>query len=73
MGYIFSVRFLGRLDTWQLDFLEVEEMRYEISEYNIDLTLWEQFSSLEMAHLLPDARAPHNQNQGVPEGAEFIH
>ena len=38
-----SIRYLGRLDTWSVSYFDVDELRYEIREYNIDLTVYEQF------------------------------
>ena len=59
---------MGRLDTWNMNWMEVEEFRYEIKEYNIDLTLFEYFHSQDQ-----DAGAVILDNQDVlPEGVEFL-
>ena len=43
----YSIQFVGRLDTWNITWLEVEELRFEIEAYNMDVKLWEYFSNLE--------------------------
>ena len=60
-----SIRYLGRLDTWNVSFLDVDELRYEIKEYNVDLTIYEQFSSSVADNV-------HDQPQQGNEGEEFI-
>ena len=60
-----SIRYLGRLDTWNVSFFDVDELRYEIKEYNIDLTIYEQFGSGVTVEDLHDQ--PQNN-----EGEEFV-
>lgn len=43
----FRVKFIGRLDSWNVTWRDVEELRYEIDEYNMDVKLLEYFSTLE--------------------------
>jgi len=42
-----SVTFLGKLDTWNVNYAEVEEIRSEIRSCNMDLELWETFDSFD--------------------------
>ena len=60
----FRIHFLGRLDTWNISWLEVEELRFEIQAYNMDVKLWEYFSNLERQDAvdLPDVQ-PNQQPQ----------
>lgn len=66
-----SLRFLGRLDTWNASFLDVDQLRYEISEYNIDLTIFEQFGSTDGLEALQQMQQEHQHQQGN-EGEEFV-
>ena len=45
--FSFSVTFLGKLDTWNVNYAEVEEIRSEIRSCNMDLELWETFDSFD--------------------------
>lgn len=51
---IFSIHVLGRLDSWGLTWSEVEELRYEIQLLNLDVKLWEYFSTLERQDAFED-------------------
>lgn len=63
------IRFIGRLDSWNMNWAEVEELRYEISQYNLDVRLWENFNSLERQ----DAIDVHDlQQEALQEGEEFV-
>ena len=42
-----NLRFIGRLDSWEVRWSQVEQLRYEINQYNLDVQLWESFSTLE--------------------------
>ena len=42
-----NLRFVGRLDSWEVNWSQVEQLRYEISQVNLDVQLWESFSTLE--------------------------
>ena len=58
------------MDSWNITWPEVEELKYEIEAYNMDVKLWESFSTLERqdAFELPDQHpifAPL-------EGEEFV-
>ena len=44
---IYSLHHLGRLDSWNVSWAEVEEIRYEIQQFNLDVKILESFSSLE--------------------------
>ena len=44
---IYSLHLLGRLDSWNVSWAEVEEIRYEIQQFNLDVKILESFSSLE--------------------------
>ena len=71
--FLFSflrIHFLGRLDTWNISWLEVEELRFEIQAYNMDVKLWEYFSNLERQDAvdLPDVQPQHQpQNENFEE------
>ena len=47
LPFSFSVTFLGKLDTWNVNYAEVEEIRSEIRSCNMDLELWETFDSFD--------------------------
>ena len=47
LSFSFSVTFLGKLDTWNVNYAEVEEIRSEIRSCNMDLELWETFDSFD--------------------------
>ena len=42
-----NLRFIGRLDSWNIKWSQVEQLRYEINQYNLDVQLWESYSTLE--------------------------
>ena len=67
-----SIRYLGRLDTWNMSFFDVDELRYEIKEYNVDLTIYEQFGSGGGGQGGPNhVEDLHHQPQNN-EGEEFV-
>jgi hypothetical protein len=39
------LKFIGRLDTWNTNWLEIESIRKELHDCNLDILLWEQFDS----------------------------
>lgn len=43
----FSIRYIGRLDSWNVAWTEVEELRFEIRHFNLDVTLGEQFNNID--------------------------
>ena len=43
--HYFRIRYIGRLDTWNVNWLEIESLRAELKAYNLDVTLWEFFDS----------------------------
>ncbi len=43
----FSIRYVGRLDNWNVAWTEVEELRFEIRHFNLDVTLGEQFNNID--------------------------
>ena len=43
--YIFRLEFIGRLDTWNTNWMEIESMRSELKGCNLNVTLWELFDS----------------------------
>ena len=42
-----SIRYIGRLDSWNVGWTEVEELRFEIQHFNLDVTLGEQFNNID--------------------------
>ena len=42
-----SIRYVGRLDNWNVAWTEVEELRFEIRHFNLDVTLGEQFNNID--------------------------
>ena len=68
----FRIKFIGRLDSWNMTWPEVEELKYEIQTYNLDVKLWESFSNLERQDAFD---FPDNQQEEVflpLEGGEFV-
>ena len=49
-----NLRFIGRLDSWNIKWSQVEQLRYEINQYNFDLQLWESYSTLERQNAFED-------------------
>ena len=45
LSLCFSLRFIGRLDTWNTNWMEIEAIRSELMGCNIDIRLWELFDS----------------------------
>ena len=41
----FRIKYIGRLDTWNINWLETESLRAELKASNLDITLWEFFDS----------------------------
>ena len=64
---IFSIRYIGRLDNWNVAWTEVEELRFEIRHFNLDVTLGEQFNNIDKFEAVE-----HQENQmlGMFELAE---
>ena len=58
----FRIKFIGRLDSWNMTWPEVEELKYEIQTYNLDVKLWESFSNLERQDAFD---FPDNQQEEV--------
>ena len=46
-----------------MSFLDVDELRYEIKEYNIDLTIYEQFGSVHLG-AVEDLHFQQQNNEG---------
>ena len=67
--YNFSLSFIGKLDNWDVSFIEVDELRFEMLHFNMEVKLWEQFEAQELAHLQPDI--PEQQDNQIDE-EEFI-
>ena len=42
-----SIRYIGRLDSWNVAWTEVEELRFEIRHFNLDVSLGEQFNNVD--------------------------
>ena len=59
-----SLRYLGRLDTWNACLEDVEDLRDEIMDFSVDLTLFEQFGSRSLP-------LPPQQRQEFNEGEHF--
>ena len=49
-----SLKFIGRLDSWEMSWSQVEQLRFEINQYNLDVILWESFSTLERQNAFED-------------------
>ena len=49
-----NLRFIGRLDSWNIKWSQVEQLRYEINQYNFDVQLWESYSTLERQNAFED-------------------
>ena len=49
-----NLRFIGRLDSWEVSWSQVEQLRFEINQYNLDVILWESFSTLERQNAFED-------------------
>ena len=49
-----NLRFIGRLDSWNIKWSQVEQLRYEINQYNLDVQLWESYSTLERQNAFED-------------------
>ena len=45
VSYISRLNFIGRLDTWNTNWMEIESLRNELKGCNLDITLWELFDS----------------------------
>jgi hypothetical protein len=45
--HFYSIRYVGRLDNWNVAWTEVEELRFEIRHFNLDVTLGEQFNNID--------------------------
>ena len=65
----YSIQFVGRLDTWNITWLEVEELRFEIEAYNMDVKLWEYFSNLERQNAID---IPGDDEVQVDNFVDFI-
>ncbi|XP_040569231.1 uncharacterized protein [Lepeophtheirus salmonis] len=64
-----KLTFLGKLDTWNVLWTQVEEVRSEIKEYNLKLKLWESFSANDINGELGEMNL---RNNVFPEGAEYL-
>ena len=63
-----SVTFLGKLDTWNVNYAEVEDIREEIRMANMDLELWETFDSFDREDALENfIRVNREMNQGMAQ------
>ena len=49
-----SLLFIGRLDSWEVSWSQVEQLRFEINQYNLYVILWESFSTLERQNTFED-------------------
>ena len=68
--YVISHRltFLGKLDTWNVNYAEVEDIREEIKMANMDLELWETFDSFDREDALENfIRVNREMNQGMAQ------
>ena len=64
----YSVTFLGKLDTWNVNYAEVEDIREEIRMANMDLELWETFDSFDREDALENfIRVNREMNQGMAQ------
>ena len=45
--HFYSIRYVGRLDSWNVGWTEVEELRFEIQHFNLDVILGEQFNNID--------------------------
>jgi len=65
-----NVSFIGKLDTWDVNYAEVEEIRSDVKHANLNLELWETFDSFDRAEAIEDFirinRQPRNH------GADLI-
>ena len=66
-----SIRLVGRLDTWNISWIEVEELRFEIESYNMDVKLWEYFSQLERQNAVDIPGNNENPNENFEEFIAF--
>jgi len=59
---------LGKLDTWNVNYAEVEDIREEIKMANMDLELWETFDSFDREDALENfIRVNRELNQGMAQ------
>ena len=59
---------MGKLDTWNVNYAEVEDIREEIKMANMDLELWETFDSFDREDALENfIRVNREMNQGMAQ------
>ena len=62
------------MDTWNTNWLEIESLRAELRGCNLDVTLWEQFTSVTRHQDV--IRLPHDENNAQDNhnvhGAEYV-
>ena len=59
---------MGKLDTWNVNYAEVEDIREEIKMANMDLELWETFDSFDREDALENfIRVNRELNQGMAQ------
>ena len=59
------IKSLGRLDSWRITWSDVEELRYEIDQYNLNVKLRENFNTLERQDAF-------DHQDVILEGQEYI-
>ena len=67
--------FIGRLDTWNTNWVEVEQLRSQFAQCNLEIRLWELFDSqlrqgvfgLEEDAVMQQVNQNHNRN-----GEEYV-
>ena len=68
MGFLllhfYSIRYVGRLDNWNVAWTEVEELRFEIRHFNLDVSLGEQFNNIDKFQAVENQE---NQIQGFDD------
>ena len=70
----FRIRYMGRLDTWNINWLETESLRAELKASNLDITLWEFFDSHSRQEdvIRLDGGINANRDNENVHGAEYV-
>ena len=65
----FRLQVIGRLDTWNTNWLDIESLRAELKDCNLDITLWELFDSQSRQE---DVFRLEGDNGNNVHGAEYV-
>ena len=75
--HFYSIRYIGRLDSWNVGWTEVEELRFEIQHFNLDVTLGEQFNNIDKFQAVENQENdffgfPGEGEEGAPNGEDVF-